>query len=123
MARSTDATYPDDPLLATGVTSFMVDEVVAAVVYDNTLFQCSLVDGDLFSASPSEHSKKASEAHSKFLLEVRKLMSQGKYVLIRGWRPQHDIYWSKESISEFKGSMGRKIEFQGRSKLDQTKPI
>lgn len=38
MTQSTNATYPDDPLLTMGVMSIMVDKVVAAIIYDKTLF-------------------------------------------------------------------------------------
>lgn len=94
-----------------------MSEVVVAVTYDGALYDRPLTDGHLISASLDEMAEEESLAKAKLMEEIQKHMRDGKYVLVRGWRPDQNVYWSKQSIKTFKGSMGRKVDFQSKYRI------
>jgi hypothetical protein len=56
---------------------------------------------------------KVAEAYEEFIDKLRYNIACGRYVIIRGYSPQHRVMWERRSVQTFKGSLDQEIDYQG----------
>jgi hypothetical protein len=117
MSRAPDITLPDDirsEPTDPRVKSFHDDPVLIVMQWTDELRgPISTGDEDLVGYTPE-----AIEAHnSRYKTWLDTLLGHiacGRYVAVRGWRPDATTSWDVPSVSKFKGSVTQQIQYQGK---------
>jgi hypothetical protein len=122
MSRAPDITLPDDIRSEPNdprVDSFHNDPVLVVMQWTDELKgPMSTGDEDLVGYTPD-----AVETHNRlykaWLDTLLGHISCGRYVAVRGWRPNATISWDVSSVSKFKGSTNQQIQYQGKTYLSK----
>jgi hypothetical protein len=121
MAAAPDVTTPDDICSSPGdprVDSFHRDPTVVVMEWTEDVKgpQSLREDVDLTGYSPEEI-RSHTIRYNAWMKDLQKHLSDGRYVVVRGWKPDATTTWDVNSISRFKGAMEQSVEFQGEREI------
>lgn len=116
--KGIDVTDPTRPLYP-DIHVQPVDDVVECIIYNADLFAIESGNGlNIFSDCEAGHSTdtaRIAAAQDSLISELRALLAKGKYAIVRGWYPDLQTSWTKESIRAFKGNLDQDVQYQGES--------
>lgn len=110
-----DVSDPDNPIFPHGHKTVDIDKYVVAMLYHPDDFSPGEINLDtLLYGSPhvKRVSKKAAQLKD-FVNDLRRYISQGQYVIVRGWKPAFSTAWDEAAIQAFKGTLKQSVDYHG----------
>ena len=118
MASAPDLTDPNNPISYPGdprVDAHIKNPIVVVLHWDQPLLG-GLKFNPIAAVLGHQPAFKAKvgKAYNDFIGDLRHHLACGRYVIIRGWYPQHKVIWDHRSVENFKGSLDQQVEYQGK---------
>jgi hypothetical protein len=117
MANAPDVTDPEHPISKPGdprLDAHLRNPVVVILHWDTPYL--GGLQYSVFAAAMGHtqaFKDKVAEAYEEFINKLRYHIACGRYVIIRGYSPQHRVMWERQSVQTLKGSLDQEIDHQG----------
>jgi hypothetical protein len=117
MANAPDVTDPDHPISKAGdprLETHLHNPVVVVLHWDTPYL--GGLQYSVFAAAighTNTFKDMVAEAYKEFIRKLRYHLACGRYVIVRGYRPQHKVMWDRGSVETLKGSLDQEIDYQG----------
>lgn len=111
-----DVSDPNHPIFPHGVQQITVSKYIAVVLYDPDTISPAAPSLDSLRYGGPHTARVSSQAEVlKALVDaIRTNLAQGRYVIVRGWRPAIDMAWDDAAVEAFKGPLVQGVEYEGK---------